>query len=205
MVPDATHVDVDWAALLAAARSGDGTAIGEVCTLLQNYLLLAAEQRLGRDIQPKVAASDIVQLSLLEAHQEFSSFRGSSEAEVRIWLIRILEHNLIDSTRQFRGTQQRDVSREMPLGIGESRPDIAGPHRTASSILRRRETDEEMYRAVAQLPDRRRQVVELRHRDGRSYAEIGRELGISEVTARKLWSRAVEQLRSKLTSHHVEC
>ena len=45
------------------------------------------------------------------------------------------------------------------------------------------------------LPDDQRRVVELRHFDGRTHAEIADELGRSTAAVRMLWVRALRNLR----------
>jgi RNA polymerase sigma-70 factor, ECF subfamily len=195
-------VDTEWNALLEAARQGDARALGKICEQVRNYLLLAADRGLSDGLRAKLGASDIVQQTMLEAQQGFARFAGTSEEELRAWLVKIVEHNLIDSARRYRQTQQRDVSREVPIDTGDGQLEIAGRQKTASSIVRRRETDEELLRAVGQLPSRHREVIELRHRQGLSYAEIGAKMGMTEVAARKLWSRAVATLREELAANN---
>ena len=43
--------------------------------------------------------SDIVQQTLLKAHEKFDQFRGSTEHELRGWLRAILARNLVDAAR----------------------------------------------------------------------------------------------------------
>lgn len=195
-----TAIIDDWPALLVAARNGDDAALGQLCEQLRHYLWIMAENGLGTDLQAKLGASDVVQDTMLEAVDDFRSFRGKTEAEFRTWIKRLIEHNLIDSARRFRDTQARDMSREesvVELDCG------AGEMHSASSLICRRETDEELLRAIAKLPPRQRQIIELRHRQGLTYQEIATQLEMTEVSARKLWSRTVEQLRDQLTSDHA--
>ena len=197
------HASTDWISLLAAARSGDDCALEEVWKQLREYLFLTADD-IGGHLKPKLDASDIVQQSLLEVHEDLDRFRGQNEAEIRAWLIRLVQRNLIDASRRYLNTQQRDVTREHSLDdIAESqRPQAAGA--TASSMVRRKEVDEQLLLAVAQLPQRSQQILQLRHQQGLSHAEAGRELGMTEAAARKLWSRTVQDLRKLLASEHVE-
>jgi RNA polymerase sigma-70 factor (ECF subfamily) len=200
MAQDGTTIN-DWAELIEAAHGGDDAALGEICERLRDFLLLTADRGLNRGLRAKASASDIVQQSLLDAHQGFDGFHGATQAQLLAWLAKIVERNLIDLARQYCQTQQRDFSREMSIDQGDKQLEIAGPQKTGSSIYRRREADEQLLRAVEELPERQRQVIELRHRHGLSYAEIAKHLDISEVAARKLWSRTIEDLRKKLSQH----
>jgi RNA polymerase sigma-70 factor (ECF subfamily) len=58
-----------------------------------------------------------------------------------------------------------------------------------------RERDEQLERALGNLPDHYRRVILLRHRDNLSFAEIGDVMQLSENAARKLWWRAIERLQ----------
>lgn len=192
-------LDCDWNDLLDAARQGDEQALGQVCEQMRNYLLLTADRGLYDGLRAKLGASDIVQQAMLEAHQDFDRFAGSTEEEFRAWLVKIVEHTLLDAGRRYRQTQQRDLSREVSI-VDKQRNEIASPQATPSSLLCRREQDEALLRAVNQLSPRRRQIIELRHRQGWPYEQIALELGMTEVATRKLWSRTVDELRKKLAA-----
>jgi len=193
----------EWAELLEAARLGDDVAFGKICNQMSEYLLLTAND-LGNQLTAKFGASDIVQQTLLEARQGIESFEGTSEYEFRAWLVRLVQHNLIDSARKYRNTQMRDTSREKSMKLEKLGDEYAGSEKTASSIMRRSEVDDELLRALAQLPAKRRRIIELRHWQGLGFAEIGRKLEMSESAARKLLERALEELRKSLPIDHVD-
>ncbi len=194
MQDSTTTSATDWDELLIAARDGDNSALSEIWTRLRAYLRLTADHDLDGILQNKMDASDIVQQSLMEAHQGFSRFRGQSEHEIRAWLVRLVRHNLIDARRRFVETDKRNVSRELSAHTRA----LPGPDKTPSSLVSRKEQDEELMRAVTLLPARNQQILELRHRQGLSHAEIAEELGMTEMAARQLWSRTVDQLRNQL-------
>lgn len=194
---------ITWSELIQSARDGDDAALNEIWRQLRSYLLIFADQRLDDGLKGKLDASDVVQQSLLEAHRDFGEFRGASESELKSWISRLVVHNLMDAGRRFRQSQQRSVMKEVAL-TAETEFSAVKSSSSASSIFRRRETDDELLRAVSELPERSQQILELRHRMGMSHAEIGRELGMTEVAARKLWSRIVEELQERLASGNVE-
>src|SRR5215470_2137333 len=92
--------------LLLEARAGDATTLGRLLELYRRYLALLARVQIGQRLQGKVDASDLVQETFLEAHRNFSRFRGHSEAELITWLRRILAANLADLFRRYLGTQR---------------------------------------------------------------------------------------------------
>jgi RNA polymerase sigma-70 factor (ECF subfamily) len=189
----------EWPSLLAAARAGDGGALGEVFERLDSYCRLVAGRELSAELLPKVGASDIAQKSLLEAFARFSSFQGQTEAEVRAWLSTIVNHNAIDAARHFRDAERRSTSRE--LSLHDSRiGGVAGRGPTPSLALHRQEDDFALRQAIARLTQPQRAVLEMRYRDGLDYRQIAAALDSSEVAVRKLYSRAIEALRNLLAA-----
>lgn len=187
-----------WVAFSETVQDGEiaGDDESEFWSRLRVYLLEVADRELGSGFGGKLDASDIVQKSMLEIQSELGHFRGNTNNELRGWLKRVVQNNVIDVGRRYRKAQSRDVSRETTL---ENQRVIAANSLTASSIMRHDETDAELIEAVSKLSERRRQIIELRHSECLSYAEIGNEMGLSDAAARKLYSRAVEELRGLLT------
>jgi RNA polymerase sigma-70 factor (ECF subfamily) len=68
--------------LLRLARAGDDSARGQLLELYRNYLALLARLQIGRRLQGKVDASDLVQEAFLKAHRHFKQFHGNSEGEL---------------------------------------------------------------------------------------------------------------------------
>lgn len=190
---------LDWPALIAAACMGDDGAAGEVFARLANYCTMVAGSRLPADLGSKLGASDIVQKSFVEAFSQFASFSGSTEAEIRGWLRTIIDRNVIDAVRHYRHTARRDSAKERSLD-GSGALDLADSGRPPSFAMRRLEEDGALAQAVAALDEKRRRIIELRFRDGLAFREAAAAMGISEVSARKLCSRAVDDLRKMLGS-----
>src|SRR5436305_11185825 len=101
--------------LLAAARAGSTEALGRVLETCRRYLLLVAERQLDPKLRAKGGASDLVQQTFLEAQRDFARFQGTSEAELLAWLSRLLQNNVGDLARRYRGTGKRDIEREVAL------------------------------------------------------------------------------------------
>ena len=80
----------------------------------RSYLHLLAQLNLPPALRPKIDASDVVQQTMLQAHQAMAQFRGKTEEELRAWLRQILARNLIHASRDF-GREKRDVSRERSI------------------------------------------------------------------------------------------
>src|SRR5712692_11140967 len=110
-----TNAHPDPEQLLGAARAGDGAALGRLLELYRSYLATLARLQIGRRLQGKVDAADLVQETFLEAHRNWKRFRGTSEGELLGWLRRILAARIVDVMRRYLGSKGRDVRLEREL------------------------------------------------------------------------------------------
>jgi RNA polymerase sigma-70 factor (ECF subfamily) len=186
---------------LAAARAGSREALGKLFEACRPYLLVVAGRQLDPDLHAKGGASDLVQETFLEAQRDFARFVGTSEAELLAWLRQILLNNMGNFSRRYRDTDKRAVSREVSLAGDDSAnpsgPGVPDPQATPSSKAIEREQAESLHRALQRLPDDYRQVIIYRYLEGRSFDEIGQLMQRSAEAARKLWSRAMDELRQE--------
>src|SRR5215469_11512222 len=77
----------------------------------QDYLRLLARLQLDPRLRGKLDPSDVVQQTLVKAHQNREQFRGQTGGEQAAWLRRILANTLIDAARKY----QRELSLEHGL------------------------------------------------------------------------------------------
>jgi RNA polymerase sigma-70 factor (ECF subfamily) len=191
-------------ALLHQARSGDGAALGNLLEHYRNYLLVLARSQIGRRLQGKVDAADVVQEVFLEAHRHFASFRGDTEGEVLYWLRQILGATLSNLVRHYYGTQCRDVrlERELAAELDQSSEllgqGLAARDSSPSQQASRREQGVLLADALGRLSDDHREVLVLRHLEGLSFPEVARRMGRSVDGTKKLWTRALDRLRRVL-------
>src|SRR5438270_5324584 len=135
------------------------------------YLALLARHRVETRFQGKLDASGVVQQTLLEAHQGFTDFRGTSDGELAAWLRRILVRNLTDEMRKL-AAGKRDLARERSLeqAVEQSSASLAGwlaqDQSSPSQQAVRHEQMLELAAALAQLPDDQRTALELHHLEG---------------------------------------
>jgi RNA polymerase sigma-70 factor, ECF subfamily len=181
--------------LLARARAGDQEALGSLLEDYREYLRVLARMRVGRDLQVRLDASDLVQEALLEAHRDFRQFLGQTEAELTVWLRQILVRNLADQLKHHQ-SQKRNFQREQPLAVlvEQAHEALAAPLSTPSAHAARREQAVLLANALARLPEDYCDVVTMRHLDGLSFDEIAAAMRRTSGAVRMLWMRALERL-----------
>lgn len=77
--------------------------------------------------------------------------------------------------------------------------DKAIPHLAVEEAHAQDDRHQALEQAIAKLPQKRRQVLELSRFNGMTYKEIGAELGISPKTVENQIASAIKHLRKKLT------
>jgi RNA polymerase sigma-70 factor (ECF subfamily) len=190
--------------LLLLARAGDGPALGRLLELYRNYLTLLARAQIGRRLQGKVDASDLVQETFLAAHRDFGSCRATTEKELVSWLRQILAAKLTDLVRRYCGAKRRDVRLERQLAdeLDESSRGLnleaMARQSSPSAQASRREQAVLLADALESLPADYREVIVLRHLEGLSFLEVARRMDRSVDAVEKLWVRALLRLRRVL-------
>src|SRR5262249_15062933 len=115
MVQEPEAGDEEFASVIARAKS-DREAMGRLVEMIRPYLLGVSNAELPADLRAKIAASDVVQDSLLEVVRDFQRFNGTSAAEFRVWARTLLLNNLANWERWFRRAGKRAIVREIPIG-----------------------------------------------------------------------------------------
>jgi RNA polymerase sigma-70 factor (ECF subfamily) len=164
--------------------------------------LRIARRKLDVNLRAKGDPWDLVQETFLEASRDFRRFLGTSEAELRGWLCRMLLHNLSDFRRRYLDAGKRRAACESTLGdAGEALDpmdqvlaDVSSPGEQVIA----HEQAEALRRALERLPAHFRQVICLRNEEGLPFNDIGPAMGRSANAVEKLWLRAVERLREDL-------
>jgi RNA polymerase sigma-70 factor (ECF subfamily) len=189
--------------LIRAARD-EGTARGLLLERYRPYLTLLARVQIGRRLQGKVDADDLVQETFLRAHGEFDGFRGESEPELAAWLRRILATTLAMLVRPYHGTQARDpgLEQQLSLALDQSSWAIAreliAPVSTPSQQASRREQAVLLAAALEKLPADYREAIVLRHLEQLAFPDVALRMERTLDSVKKLWVRGLASLRRLL-------
>lgn len=187
---------------LLAARRGSMAALGVALESCRGLLLYVAKRDLNGQLSSKVDAADLVQQTFLEALRDFGKFRGDNLGQLEGWLIHLLRNNVRDCVARHRARRQITLDREIALDhvtleLVADRSRRTAP--TVAAFCESRELDEQLAQAIASLPPSHRRVIVWRHSEGLCFGEIGQRMGLTQNAARKLWTRAIGQLRAQLS------
>lgn len=187
--------------MIQQVRAGSDAVLGPLLDLYRNYLRLLARLEIGRRLQGKLDASDVVQETFLEAHRHFAHFQGTSEPQLVSWLRQILAAKVANLLRHYLGTQGRDVRLERELAADLDNSSRALEAKLIASLSSpsqqavRREQAVLLANALEQLPVDYREVIVLRHLEGKSFPEVAQRMERSVDSVQKLWLRALARLR----------
>ena len=136
-------------------------------------------------------AEDVTAQVFMNAYQAYDRFE-TRHATPAAWLFRIARNATLD---HFRAQGRRDRLRRTIEREPQAEEDPAG-----------RAEERIQYRAllarVAELPERQREAISLRH-SGLSFDEVGGLLGCSEDAAKMLYHRALKALRETVQKEQV--
>jgi len=200
MVAMAAEIDL----LLTEAKGGADGALGRLLEQYSQYLTLLARMQIGKRLQGKVDAADLVQEVFLNVHRQFPQFRGTTEAEFVAWLRRIMAGQFALTLRRYMGTKGRDVNLERDLVAELDQSSLAldrglvASYSTPSQHASRREQAVLLAEALGKLSEDHREVIVLRHLETLSFAEVAVRMNRTENSVYKLWVRALANLRSAM-------
>jgi RNA polymerase sigma-70 factor (ECF subfamily) len=147
-------------------------------------------------LKERIRDSDLVQEVGTRAFQNLGQFRGKTPQEFVIWVTAITQNLINDYYREYQSSKRgagKEVSLETMERSGEqlqARPAEA-------------EVDEERIaqarEALAKLPEPYHRAIELRTDLGLSFKEMGLRLDCTEEAAKKMYHRAVQIVREKIT------
>ena len=168
---------------MECAQAGDALAYERLLFELVRY----ARQKVSYDVRDASAREDIVQNALLSVHRSRHTYR--SEHAFEPWFNTILRHAMVD---WYRTVGRR---RALELRIEEAPAEALV---ATSSEESPRSLPPELADALAQLPPKQRQAVELIHVEGLSVNEAAARAHVTPGALKVRAHRGYRALRALL-------
>jgi RNA polymerase sigma-70 factor, ECF subfamily len=142
-------------------------------------------------------AEDLVQETMLRAYRSWDRFTLGTNAKG--WLLTILRHLFINEyRRKRRHPESVDLDTIEPFAVFE---DVQ--EKDPQGAFFDRIVDDEVLRAVDQLPEAFREAVMLSDVEGLSYEEVAKVLGVPVGTVKSRLYRGRRLLQAKLYDYAV--
>lgn len=186
-MPFDAHADVDDHILLRRFAAGDGAA-ARVLTLRLTPRVFGHALRLLGD---RAEAEDVAQEAMLRLWRIAPDWR-EGEAKVTTWLYRVTANLATDRLRKRRG-----VALDAVPEPEDDRPSAAEGLQDAARAAA-------LQAALADLPERQRQAVVLRHIEGLGNPEIAGIMDISAEAVESLIARGKRALSAALSGRRAE-
>lgn len=146
------------------------------------------QYKFGLDIE---IAKDVVHSAFINLLE--SDFTSSSKLSSKTYLYRIVINICFDLKRREKIKQKQvEIFQKQATDVSMENENIS---------IELKELQNDINKAIAELPDQMRKVFELSRYEGLKYAEIARQLDISVKTVETQMSRALVKLRHKLASY----
>lgn len=148
-----------------------------------------------RMIENRQEAEDIVQETFIKAFNALSTFK--EEFAFSTWLFKIATNNCIDTLRK-RKLQTYSLDTPVQTRDGEVSRDFADNRYSPEQFAISTEGTTIILEAIEDLPPKYKVVINLRHKEDKSYEEISDLLHIPIGTVKARIFRARELLKKKL-------
>ncbi len=168
-----------------------------------DYLRLLARLQMDPQLRSQLDPSDLVQQTLLTAHEKIDQFRGQTDAEMTAWLRAILANKLAQAMRRFYGSKI-ESARSLQSAIDESSARLEAwlesDESTPGQKAARAEELMMLAKALASLPEDQRTAIELHHLKGLSVPEVARRMSKSLESVAGLLYRGRKSIRERMDS-----
>lgn len=185
------HGEVSDEALMVLYANGDRHAALALTRRVTPRVLAYAARLLSGD---RAEAEDVAQETMLRLWRVAPEWR-QGETKVTTWAYRVATNLCID--------RQRSRSRKRQMALDDA-PEVADGARGAEGQLQEAGRMAALEAALAELPDRQRQAVVLRHLEGMTNPEIAAIMEIGVEAVESLTARGKRSLSAVLAGRKAE-
>ena len=168
---------------MAAAQSGDA----EAYRALLEEIVPSVRGMVRSRVFDRTAAEDVVQNVLLSLHRARHTYRP--ERPFKPWLAAITRNAIVDAYRETGRRRDREIEVELIEEFASPVP----PHGEPENAL-----SPELARALAALPEKLREAVQLVQIEGLSIAEAAERIGVSAGALKVRAHRGYKAIRRAL-------
>lgn len=177
--------------LLRSAHSGTACDRAALLETFRDYLAGIAIKTVADEPSGQIAATDVVENAIVEAQANFDRCPAENVEEFAAWLRQILINTIVN--------RYRDLQREVPQKLRKNIPPLADICGDSLSRQRQQQADERrLLDALSRLPVKHRRIIEMRQRDGLTFADIAKQADHTPDEVRKLWNQAIDALAAIL-------
>ena len=187
----------DDAELVRRFRAGDETAFRALHDRYGALLTERIDRRLPGRLRRKLAVSDVLQESLLAAHEAREEVRSTDEQAFRSWLLTIADNKVLDAVRRLEQTAKRDARREVTRVNRAETSAHAARQASPSQAAVGAELHSLAQHALRRLPTDYREVLRLAQEEHLPLGEAAERMGRSREATKKLYGRALAKFREE--------
>lgn len=183
--------------LVKRAVGGDERAYKELVDKYQRALYF----HILKMIKDKEQVHDLVQEAFVKAFDNLNIY--NTNYAFSTWLYRIATNHTIDYLRKKK-LQTLSINEPLKTRDGEMQMQIEDESAGTDRTIIRKQRQEMVQKAIDELPDKYRKVIEMRHMEEKSYQEISEVLDVPLGTvkahifrARELLYKALKDKRDK--------
>lgn len=188
--------------LLAAAVSGQRTAVGSLILRLEPYLRTCVHRYLG-ERRFRDEGEDLLQVIRLAIVRGLPGLRSLERRPFKAWLRQVIRSRLLVWSRGQRARRRRPEAPVVNFGTANGE-DVPSEVATPSEVVRGREEIELVRKAIERVPAQYREVLRFVFETEPSNEELAAFLDRSPDAARKFVARGLAHLKEVLARYQSE-
>jgi len=188
---DASQSSLQDESYVADALEGDQRAY----EMLTDKYRRSLQFHVARMVKDSEQVEDLVQEALVKAFNNLESY--NSNYAFSTWLYRITTNHTIDYLRKKK-LQTTSIDKPIKTRDGELSFELEDEDSETDRAIIRKQRQKIISTAIKNLPEKYRQVIEMRHIEELSYQEISEELDLPLGTVKAHIFRAREMLYKAL-------
>ncbi len=175
--------------LVRRVKAGDRAAFDELIKAFEDRVRAFIRSRIQPGFRSRLDADEILQDTFVRAFQSIGSFQGEDPVQFRRWLTGVAQKTVLRAEEEAR--------RNPTLEIQDN---VAAKDVSPSKAMRRDERFDHLQGAIESLGGDYREVILLTRIQGLTLKQAAEKMGRSPEAIRKLFWRALQQLRKVLTN-----